>query len=132
MSQENVEIVRAALAAYMSNDEAAWRALASGDVVVSARPDQPDPVDHQGFDGPSRAAAEWLDAWDEHTFEAVRFWDSGEHVFVSIRESGRGRTSGVPMQTESTFVYTVSEGKIVHIRIFSSQDEALKAVGLAE
>jgi hypothetical protein len=47
-----------------------------------------------------------------------------------VRESGQGRISGVPIENNSTFVYTLSEGRIVHIQIFGSEGEALEAVGL--
>ncbi len=132
MSQENVEIVRAALAAYMQNDEATFRKLAAPDIVISPRPDQPDVRDHRGYDGVLRSSAEWREVWDEHTFEVVRMWDAEDFVFVAHRESGRGRISGVPMESESTFVYTLSQSRIVSIQIFSSEDQALKAVGLEE
>jgi hypothetical protein len=36
------------------------------------------------------------------------------------------------MEHESTFVYTLSQGRIVRIQVFGSEREALKAVGLAE
>jgi hypothetical protein len=65
MSQENVEIVRRAMAAYMGDDEAAVRKLVGPDVVISTRPDQPDVREHHGYEGMLRASAEWLEAWDE-------------------------------------------------------------------
>ncbi len=43
MSQENVEIVQRAMAAYMGGDEVTVRQLVTPDVVISMRPDQPDP-----------------------------------------------------------------------------------------
>ena len=51
MSQENVEIVQRALAAYMNDDEATLRALAADDMSDLRRPDQPDPRDHHGYEG---------------------------------------------------------------------------------
>jgi ketosteroid isomerase-like protein len=132
MSQENVEIVQRALAAYMNDDEATLRALAADDMVTSARPDQPDPRDHHGYEGLLRSSAEWLEAWDDHAFEATRIWGAADFVFVGTQESGRGRISGVPMETQSTFVFTLSRGKIARIQIFGSDREALKAVGLEE
>ena len=130
MSQENVEIVRRAMAAYMRDDEATVRGLAAPDIVISSRPDQPDVRDHHGYDGMLRASAEWLEAWDQESFEAVRVWDAENFVFVAVRESGQGRISGVPIENNSSFVYTLSEGRIVHIQIFGSEGEALEAVGL--
>ena len=132
MSRENVEIVQAAMAAYMRDDEAAVRKLVAPDVVISMRPDQPDAREHHGYDGMLRASAEWLEAWDEQTFEAARVWDAEDFVFVGTRESGRGKFSGIPMEYESTFVYTLRHDRIVRIQIFGSEPEAVKAVGLGE
>ena len=132
MSQENVEIVEAVIAAYLSGDEPTLRTLVAPDVVISTRPDQPDVRDYHGHEGLLSMAADWLEAWDEHVFEAERITDRGDVVFVQTRESGRGRASGVPMKLESTFVYTLSRGKVTALQIFSSEREALKAVGLQE
>jgi ketosteroid isomerase-like protein len=132
MSQQNMEIVRTAIAAYMGNDEATVRKLVAPDVAISMRPDQPDAREHHGYGGMLRASAEWLEAWDEQTFEAARVWDAEDFVFVATRESGRGKISGVPMEHESTFVYTLSQGRIVRIQIFGSERDAIEAIGLAE
>jgi ketosteroid isomerase-like protein len=132
MSQENVEIVQRAMAAYIGDDEATVRKLVAPDVVITTRPDQPDVREHHGYDGMLRASAEWLEAWDEETFEALRVRDEEDFVFVGTRQSGRGKISGVPMEYESTFVYTLSQGRIVRIQIFGSEREALEAVGLEE
>ncbi len=132
MSQENVEIVEAVIAAYMSNDETALRTLVSSDVVISTRPDQPDVRDYHGHEGVLSMVAEWLEVWDEHIIETTHIADHGAVVFVQTLESGRGKTSGVPMKLESTFVYTLSRGKITSLQIFSSEREALQAIGLRE
>jgi ketosteroid isomerase-like protein len=132
MSQENVEIVRRAIEAYMGDDEATVRKLVVPEVVIAMRPDQPDAREHHGYDGMLQASAEWLEAWDEQTFEAARIWSAEDFVFVGTRESGRGKISGVLMEHESTFVYTLSQGRIVRIQVFGSEREALKAVGLAD
>jgi hypothetical protein len=36
------------------------------------------------------------------------------------------------MEYESTFVYTLSQGRIIRIQIFGSEREAVEAVALAE
>jgi ketosteroid isomerase-like protein len=132
MSQENVEIVRAAFAAYMSDDEQTFRQLTAPDIVISTRPGQPDVHDHRGYAGLLQSSAEWLEAWDEHIFEAACMWDVEEFVFVHTRESGLGRMSRVPIETESVFVCTLSEGRITRMQSFETEADALKAVGLEE
>lgn len=132
MSQENVEIAQTAFAAYLRDDEVAGRELIAPDVRISTRPDQPDARELHGIAGLRQASSEWTDAWAEHTIEGVEFLDAGDSVLVRTREEGRGRTSGIPMQTGSTFVFTLSNGKVARIQIFGSHTEALKAVGLKE
>jgi ketosteroid isomerase-like protein len=132
MSQENVEIVQRAMAAYMGNDQATFRELAAPEIVISTRPDQPDRRDHHGYEGMLQASAEWLEAWDEPTFDVARIWEAESFVFVGAQELGRGKISGAPMEHESIFVFTLSQGLVVRVQIFGSEPEALKAVGLAE
>jgi ketosteroid isomerase-like protein len=132
MSQENLAVVQAAFAAYLRDDEATGRELIEPDVRISTRPDQPDARELHGLAGLRQASSEWTDAWAEHTIEAVEFLDAGDSVLVRTREEGRGRTSGIPMHTGSTFVFTLSNGKVARIQIFGSHAEAIKAVGLEE
>jgi ketosteroid isomerase-like protein len=132
MSHENVEIVQRAMAAYMGNDLATFRELAAPEIVISPRPDQPDPREHHGYDGMLRASAEWLEAWDEQTFDVARVWEAEDLVFVGAQELRRGKISGIALEHESIFVFTLSQGRIVRIQIFGSEPEALNAVGLAE
>ncbi|MEA2208366.1 MAG: hypothetical protein QOF54_843 [Solirubrobacteraceae bacterium] len=132
MSQENVEIVQRAMAAYMGNDLATVRELAAPEIVISSRPDQPDAREHHGYDGMLRASAEWLEAWDEQTFDVARVWEAEDLVFVGAHELRRGKISGISLEHESIFVFTLSQGRIVRIQIFGSEPEALNAVGLAE
>jgi ketosteroid isomerase-like protein len=127
MSQENVEIVKAAFEAYLRNDEITMRELTDPEVVLSSRPDQPDAGEDRGYEGLLRMSAEWVEAWEGHTIEAVRIQDHGDLVFVSTREQGRGRTSGILIESEAMFVMTVRLGKIVRIEIFGSEREALEA-----
>ena len=132
MSRENVEIVQAAFAAYLRDDEAAGGELIDPDVRISTRPDQPDTRELHGLAGLRQASSEWTDAWAEHTIEAVEFLEAGDFVLVRTREEGRGRTSGIPMQTASTFVFTLRNRKVERIQIFGSHVDALETVGLAE
>ena len=132
MSQANVEIVRAVIAAYRREDQATLRKLTAPDIAVSTRPDQPDPWQRHGVAAIEQVGAEWVEAWSDHTFEPTSFTESGDFVLVSMHESGRGRSSGVQIETDAMFVFTVSDGKVVRMQVFGSKDEALKAVGLEE
>ena len=80
-----------------------------------------------------RSSTEWREVWDEHTFEVVRMWDAEDFVFVAHREWGERKDQRRPNgERIPPLVYTLSQSRIVSIQIFSSEDQALKAVGLEE
>lgn len=101
-------------------------------VVVSTRPDQPDAGDFHGHDGLMRQMNQWLETWDGFSIEILRVRDVDDAVIAVVHERGRGTSSGVPMDDESTFVFTVEQAKIVRWQMFGSEREASAAVDVAE
>jgi ketosteroid isomerase-like protein len=133
VSQENVDVVQAAFAAYFAGDEASLRELITPNVVISPPPDQPEAAgDYHGYDGFTRVTSDWLEAWDAHTLEVVRVQDLEDFVFVTVRQRARGRSSGVPLDNEVAFAFAMAHGKIARLQMFPTEREALEAVGLAE
>jgi hypothetical protein len=53
-------------------------------------------------------------------------------VLVLERETYVGRASGVRAEARTGGIYTVTDGRIVRVRGFMSQGEALEAAGLAQ
>ena len=132
MSQENVEVVQSAFAAYFRGDEPTLRAITDPDVVVTTRPDQPDVRDHHGTDGLIAFLGEWAEAWDEYSFEVLKVRDVGDVVLATARQRGQGKLSGVPVDYEVTFAFSLRDGKIVRLQMFGAEQQALDAFGVAE
>jgi ketosteroid isomerase-like protein len=65
---------------------------------------------------------------DIHGLKAI----AANRVLASLHITSTGRSSGIPMEAESTNIYDLREGKISCIRVFLDRNEALKAVGLEE
>jgi ketosteroid isomerase-like protein len=131
MSQENVEIVQGAFAAYFRGDEPGLRAIADPEVTVTTRPDQPDVSDHHGVDGLIAFLGEWAEAWEEYTFEVLRVRDVDDLVIATARQRGQGKRSGIPIDDEVTFVFSVRNERIVRLQMFGREQQALDALGLA-
>jgi ketosteroid isomerase-like protein len=55
----------------------------------------------------------------------------GDLVVVLARYTGRGKGSGVEVDTEGAHVWTLRDGKAVRLEIFADRIRALEAVGLA-
>jgi ketosteroid isomerase-like protein len=81
------------------------------------------------FEG-REAVGEWFGDWFR-TFQSVHFEfdlrDLGDVVYLRTSYSGRGRSSGVEVADERGYLYTVRDGKIVHLELFPSPDAALEA-----
>jgi ketosteroid isomerase-like protein len=84
---------------------------------------------HRGHDGVRTYAKHVSDAWQEFTIRAERFLDFGERILVLTRERGRGRRSGVEVQSQPTaHLWTLRDGYVVGFQVFWEREEGLRAV----
>jgi ketosteroid isomerase-like protein len=136
MSQENVEVVRAAWSAFRDGGMDAVLAYYAEDCVAE---DFPEMVDrdavYKGWAGMRRRDQHFRESWgesgEEYEFRPLEFIDAGNDVvLVPIAMSLVGRGSGAPLETLMAFVYELRDGKIVRDRAFTSKAAALEAVGL--
>jgi ketosteroid isomerase-like protein len=145
MSQENVELVRAIVAVYKQPEGIAL--LASGDLDLSlVDPDVewdasqiselvPDLAEiYHGHEGVRTYWRRWMEAWTDLEFEVQDLRGAGDDVVVLIGDQHQaGRHTGIVTELPPYgMVFTLRAGKLVRWRTFPSQEEALKAVGLAE
>jgi ketosteroid isomerase-like protein len=72
---------------------------------------------------------EWLSPWEQWRVEAEEYIPAGEHVVVLCRYTGRGKGSGVDVNSEGAHLWTFRDGRAVRLEIFSSRDRALAAAG---
>jgi ketosteroid isomerase-like protein len=135
MSRENVDVLRAAFENFLAGSSDFGAELLDPEVEldVSSRSllDIGGRVYH-GIDGVRQFWRDWLGAWETVQFE-YELVDSGERVVALIDQRMRGRTTGIEVPFgKYAHVYTFRNGLIVHTKIYTSQSEALEAVGLRE
>jgi ketosteroid isomerase-like protein len=133
VAQENADIVRRQFAAFEHGvDEAAefwdpdidWRAVegAADDVGII-----------RGRDALQRYYQDWIDTLDELRAEVDEIlFEGDERVAVRVRNSGRGRASGVVTEGRYYVACTVREGRIVSGREYATREQVLDAVGRPE
>ena len=134
MSQENVEIVRRAIAASTSEppDAETLSVLLAADHVLTSDWGVGRGT-HHGVQGYLAARAELSAAFDPWEQEIERVLDAGDRgVVVLLRLKAHGRESEAPGEQAWAMVVTLRDGRIVTSRVFLDQDQALKAVGLEE
>jgi ketosteroid isomerase-like protein len=130
MSQENVEVVRRAIAYeyYGVGDRAEAGAIFDPQVVLN-------PIDEaasSGFDAMRADMERWASAFDELKVTVEEIIDAGDQVVVVAHHQGRGRASGVEVDTRFYEVYTLREGKVSRVDEYTERAEALEAAGLRE
>jgi ketosteroid isomerase-like protein len=136
MSQANVEVVRQIYDAVARRDsvtpfrfyadDIVWDLSTWAAVVFYSRPV------YRGHDGVRELWRETLAAFGEVDFQVEEVIDGGERVVAAIREREIGRASGVPVEARHTAVWTLADGKVTRMQIFSERPEALEAAGLRE
>jgi ketosteroid isomerase-like protein len=134
MSQENVDRLRAVFEDFIAGRRNFGEGLLDVDVEWDASGF--DILDiggvYRGPDAVREFWRDWLSAWETVQFE-YELLDAGDRVVALIDQRMRGRATGIEVPFgEYAQVYTFRDGLVVHWKFFTSQSEALKAVGLEE
>jgi ketosteroid isomerase-like protein len=131
VSQENVEVVRAAYEEFSRGDFSGWAELPE-DYEFVASPELLDTGTYRG-----EAARRWLKAWLESferlTIEATEIIDAGgDKVVVGILQRGRPHGSQSIVEGRWWAVETLRGAEFFRTELLPHRYEALQAVGLEE
>jgi ketosteroid isomerase-like protein len=132
MRSRNVEIVRGAYEAF--NQEGRETMLEYLDPEIEW--DESDlparrPGVYHGHDGVIRLLNENAALWEDIRIAIDEIKEGeGDQVIAFIRATGKGRHTGVDVELASAQVWTLRNGKAVHVRLYLDREEALQAAGL--
>lgn len=135
MSHENVKIVRRLLDAFnrqdaravaeLWTDDGEWRpAFIGGGLLEGAV--------FRGRDGAAEFVELQTETWESVAAVPVDLLDLGDTVLVEVHLSAVGRGSGIPVERVTWNVFGLRDGKAAAGTVYTSREDALKAVGLAE
>jgi uncharacterized protein len=132
MSQANVDFVRRGWEAYERGDLSAALETFSPDLVTYVAPPIPVAGTYQGPEGFLQLTLDWAEGFDELVATAEEHIDApGDQVVTRVRHRASGAESGVPVETDIWYVWTVRDGKTVRVDVFNDRSEALEAAGLS-
>ncbi len=134
MSQENVELVRAGVDAFNRRDLDAVLAFLSPDVVWEENPELPGLREiYRGRTEVREWIDEILEAVETIHIEIVEITELGDdRVFTENVVTGRGTSSGVPVELRTWQIAWIAEGSVARRQVFWNKDEALEAAGITE
>ena len=141
MSQENVELARAALNAFAELDEGLVgrervAEFFAQDVVTTV-------TGFGGFIEEGRTLrgadeflefrAAWMEPYDDFLYEPVKIIDAGgNRVVATLHQRGKPHGSDSWVKMDYGLVYTVEEGLITRGDFYAAPAKALEAAGLRE
>ena len=129
MSRENVEVVRAIYRAFARRDREALVADLDPSIRIYDRPFHPDASVYEGPEGFLRFSETDWEAFEQVVYEPQDFIVNGAYVVVPIKQSGTGKSSALGIEEGIVNVWKLRRGKCVELRIFSTIEEAMEALG---
>ena len=128
MSQENVEVIRAAWDAATRGDwGSVFRDVAPNYEYDLSRGRAGEGV-YRGEEA-QRRLIDFLESWQSWRTEPHEFIEVGEHVIVPTTEHYVGR-DGIEVQARNTWTVTIRDGMVVRTCLYQDKQEALKALEL--
>jgi ketosteroid isomerase-like protein len=133
MSQENVEIVRDGLGRFAATREfPAERVTADFVWDMSNFHGWPEQQVYEGAEGARTFLREWTDAWEDWELDIDALHDAGDSVVALMRQHGRSKAGGMPVEMSFAQVWTLRDGKEARMEMYSDRGEALEVAGLRE
>jgi ketosteroid isomerase-like protein len=127
MSQEDV--VRRFLETFVE-DADAFRDVLHRDIEWC--PFEENHTPSHGIEGGMRIRNQWMGTWHEMRAELEDLVEKGESVVATVRVVGRGKASGVEVDTRLYLHFKVRDDKIVYLYEYEEREPALEAVGLRD
>jgi ketosteroid isomerase-like protein len=83
---------------------------------------------YHGHEGFFENLGEMTDVFDDFRFEPLEIDESGERLLVTVRVTGRGKASGVEIDSRLFHLWTLRGSKAVRFEIYNERDEAESAL----
>jgi ketosteroid isomerase-like protein len=134
VSKENVEVVRRFFEAWERRDLPTLYSFYHSDVVLDAsRLPQPDRENlYYGLEGVKRFYRDMLAPFDEYYARPEELLDAGDSVVARMRQGGRGRLSGIPVENMHSVVFDIRRHMIARVTFYLDDVEALASVALQD
>jgi ketosteroid isomerase-like protein len=99
------------------------------EVVLDEIADFPGAQAYRGYDGLTRWFADWYELYDEMRIDPGSFEEAGDRVIVPTRQWFRSR-AGVETEQEIVHVWTLRNGRVIHVTGFRDMADARARAGL--
>jgi uncharacterized protein len=130
VTEDNIERLRAGYEAAAAGNVEFVLGLMDSEVLLHDRPEAPDATTYRGHEGVIQAMFASLDTFEDFRFVPQRFFETGDKIVVVLEIAGRGKVSGVPVEERIAHLWTIHDGRVTELQVFSDPNAALDAAGL--
>jgi ketosteroid isomerase-like protein len=132
MEGANVEIIRRGLDAYNRGDVEAVLETADPDIEFVPLRSLIVGGSYLGHEGIRRFFEDLDEEWENFSISNEAFREREDSVLLLGEFKARGKASGVEVRSPVAWLFELHGGKVVRMRAYSSQDEALRALTESE
>jgi uncharacterized protein len=129
---ESLEIAKAWVEACDRGELETAMALCDPEVDLIEAEALPGAITSTGIDSVRRYLERFQTHWSEVRWEPEEFREAGEKVFLRARLRLVGRQSGIEVDREWIYVFTVRDRKLLRQEGYDSEAEGLRAAGLVD
>jgi len=126
--EENLALARAGIANFQRGDIDAVMAELDPEIEVYSTSELANPGTYHGPEGWLKWVGDWLEAWDDFKLTLERIEAVGDrHVVTLVRQTGKGRGSGVPVEMQAAYMWDIRDQKLVRFQLHSTWEQAVDA-----
>jgi ketosteroid isomerase-like protein len=125
----NREFVAEAFGAFKRGDVDAVNAGLDPEIEVLISEALANPGRWKGVDGFWESISSWMEAWDDYTVEVLSLETPDDrHVIAEARQMATGRSSGVPVDLTTYFLFEIRDGRATRYELHPTRDDAVAAM----
>ena len=125
MAEANVEALQRGYEALNRGDLSVVLELLDPDIEWHQPERSPDAGTHTGRDSFERFLSSWIDSFDGFQVEPEQVVERDDKLIAVVRQSGRGRASGILVDARLAHVWTVQDGRAIRWETVGDPDDAL-------
>jgi ketosteroid isomerase-like protein len=132
MSQENVEIVRRAYEAWNEGEYTAFFDTMDREIEFVLPEGGMNSGTYRGPGEVRQFLERYVESFENFQVVPEELFEAGDQVVAFVRQSGRGRASGVETESTPVHLLTLRGGKVRRLEAFPDREKqaVLEAVGL--
>jgi ketosteroid isomerase-like protein len=132
VARTNVDALRRGYEALNNGDLSEVSALLDPEIEWQEDPGSPEAGEHRGRESFERFLHSWLESFDEFRVEPEEIIEHEDRLIALVRQSERGRSSGVEITIRIAHVWTIHDGRAVGWKSYPNREDALATIDRSE